>query len=395
MATPESTLIILLIILSLGLFIPELFRRLHLPFVTLLILAGAAFGPHGFDFIEQNEVIIFFGFLGMAFLMFMTGLETDITRLHNNKRKIITMAGMNGIIPFLVGIGIARYFGSDWITSLLIGTIFISSSVAIIVPALRSAKIFKKDIGQLILSAVLLTDLFSLILLGLILQSASPITRFPLPVYFFILMASIAALFIFVPKITRYVLHHRFSIEEGHEKRLRFVIIILIGALIYFSWLGVHPILASFLVGLMIGGALKKDKSDKLKNKFHILGYGLFVPVFFFIVGMQMDLSIFSSFDFSNFIMLTLIIGLIVSKVGSGFFAGKILKLTNKNSLTFGVISMTQLTTTLATTYAAFSLGLLNPLIVTSIITLSIITTFMGPLLVSFINRPKKTVTKT
>ena len=64
-AFEASTLIILLLILVLGLLVPELFRKLKIPFVTALILIGTVLGPHGFDYVQSNEILEVFGFLGV------------------------------------------------------------------------------------------------------------------------------------------------------------------------------------------------------------------------------------------------------------------------------------------------------------------------------------------
>jgi Kef-type K+ transport system membrane component KefB len=390
MVEVDATLIILLIILSLGLIIPELFKRFRLPFVTILILIGAIIGPNGFGYIELNNIIEFFGFLGMAFLMLMAGVETDLRKVRKFKSKVIIMSFLNGVIPFSVGVIITRLFGYSWLTSFIIGVVFISSSVAIIVPSLTSAKIFNKEIGQLILSSVLIADIFSLIVLGFIFQNISPVTRLPIFVYYVILLFSIALLFYLVPKISSFALK-KISKDNGYESGLRFVIVLTLFSLVFFSVLGVHPILAAFLVGLMLSGIVHSDKSGIIYSKIHTLGYGLFVPVFFFVIGMEMDLSLFKEFNLSNILMISLILGLIFSKLISGFLAGKIVKLGNRDSLTFGAISIVQLTTTLAVTFAASSLGLLDNVLVTSIILLSIITTFIGPIAVSLIvgNRKK------
>lgn len=381
----NATLIALLIILSLGL-IPELFKKFRIPFVTLIILLGAIFGPNGLDYIEFTEIISFFGFMGMTFLMLMAGLETDLSKLKQSKRKIAIMSSTNGLIPFLVGLGIILYFGYPFKTALLIGIVFISSSVAIIVPTLRSAGIFSKDLGQLILSSVLVTDIVSLIALGFLFQSESPITSFSLPAYIVILLLSIALLFFTVPRLSEKVIK-RFKGDQAYEKQLRIVIVIFLALLVYFFSIGVHPILAAFLVGLTLSETIKHDKEDRIYSKIHTLGYGLFVPIFFFIVGMEMDLALFKSFDITNIIMISLISGLIFSKAISGFIAGRLVKLDNRRAMLFGTISIAQLTTTLAVTYAAASLKIIDETLTTSIILLSILTTFLAPVIVSWLNR--------
>jgi Kef-type K+ transport system membrane component KefB len=171
---------------------------------------------------------------------------------------------------------------------------------------------------------------------------------------------------------------------------LRFIIIILVAVVSYFSFLGAHPILASFLAGLSLSGAIIYEKSEILKSKIHAIAYGLFIPIFFFVVGMDIDISLLKNFDINNILMILLILGLIISKFFSGYLAGRLIKLTKKDSALFGSISITQLTTTLAVTYVASSMGLLDSALVTSIIILAIVTTFVGPFLSDYISRSKK-----
>jgi Kef-type K+ transport system membrane component KefB len=383
----ENTLLVLLIILAIGLIIPELFKKFRIPLFTLIILTGSIIGPNGLNYVKLDDTISFFGFLGMVFLMFMAGLETNITEVSKAKYKIIIMACLNGLIPFFVGLIITRLFGYPWIISIVIGIVFISSSVAVIISSLKENKSISKNVAQLILSSVMLTDIVSLIALGFIFQTTSRITNLPLPLYFLIVIISIIALFRFLPYISKKILKKKFSEDRGYERQLRFFLIMLIGIIIYFSFLGAHPILASFLAGLALSGVVIYGKSDIIKNKLHTLGYGLFIPVFFFVIGMDMDLSLLKKFDITNILMISLILGLIISKFVSGYIAGMIVKLSKKNSMLFGSISMTQLTTTLAVTYAASSRGLLDSVLVTSIIILAIITTLIGPALTSYISK--------
>jgi Kef-type K+ transport system membrane component KefB len=382
----ENTLLILLVVLAIGLVVPELFKRFRIPLITLIILAGAVFGPFGLRYVQLDDTISFFGFLGMAVLMFMAGLETDITQLSLAKKKIAVMALLNGGIPFLVGLAITKLFGYPWKISFLIGIVFVSSSVAIIVSTLKNNKSILPSVAQLMLSAVMVTDIVSLIALGFIFQSTSKITNLPLPHYFVILIGSILGLLYIVPPLSRKIMEKKLSQDAGYERQLRFIIVILVSVIIYFSLLGAHPILAAFLAGLSLSGAITYDKSNILLSKVHTIGYGLFIPVFFFVIGMEMDLSILQEFNIRNLMMVSLIIGLILSKFGSGYLAGKFVKLSNKDSVLFGSISITQLTTTLAVTYAASSIGLLDSVLVTSIVLLSIITTLVGPTLASYVS---------
>jgi Kef-type K+ transport system membrane component KefB len=387
--TADGTLLILLFVLSLGLIIPELFKKSRVPLLTIIILIGAIVGPYGLNYIELNDTIEFFGFLGMSFLMFMAGLETNITKLSKSKYKIISMAFINGTIPFLVGLTITRFFGYSWMASIIVGIVFVSSSVAIIVSSLKENKSISDDVTRLILSAVMICDIVSLVALGFIFQTTSKMTQLPLYLYFALLLVSIFALFRVIPFISKKIIQKKFSQDDEYEGQLRFVIVILIGVIVYFSSLGAHPILAAFLAGISLSGVITHHKSQILKSKLHTIGYGLFIPIFFFVVGMQINLSLLRNFDVKNILMISLILGLILSKFFSGYIAGRFVNLSKKNSMIFGSISITHLTAALAVTYAAYSIGLLDSILVTSIILMSIITTIIGPVLTSYLSKRK------
>lgn len=89
MIAAGPTIIALLIILILGLIVPDLFKRLKLPFITSIIIIGAIFGPFGLNYVQSNDIIEFFGFLGSAFLMLMAGLEVKLDQLQKLGSKII------------------------------------------------------------------------------------------------------------------------------------------------------------------------------------------------------------------------------------------------------------------------------------------------------------------
>ena len=374
----EGTLLVLLLILFVGLVVPELFRKLRLPFVTSLILVGAFFGPHGMALIHINDTVEFFGFLGLTFLMFMAGLETQVDQIKHSAGKVSLMALVNGGIPAVAGFLVAQAYGYSITASLIVAVIFISSSIAIIIPSLRSAKLFKKTDGQLIVSAVVLEDVISLLLLGVLLQSYAPITSLPLPLYFAILIVSVVAMKVFLPKISKAVLQKGFFPHKEHEDKLRFVIVLLMAVLLYFSALGVHPIVAAFLLGLVLSSAIT---SEKLITQLHTLGYGLFVPVFFFLIGTQMDLAVFGTIEGSLSFLVVIIVVSVATKFLSGYLVGRLVGISKEHSVMFGVASTTQLTTSLVASQAAYSLGIIDITFLTTMVVLAIVTAIFSPII--------------
>ena len=389
MGGSETTLLVLLVILFLGAFIPSLIRPLRLPFVAILILLGAIFGPNGAALIQSNEVIEFFGFLGFTFLMFMAGLDTDITSVQKNIKRVSIMALLNGLIPFLGGVGIAFAFGYPWPTALLLGGIFISSSVAMVIPAVKESKHINKLSKELMISSVVMEDGFSLLMVAVIFQITAPITALPLGVYFLVLFASIIALLYGLPWLARRMrVGERLRTSDKTESEIRFTLVVLLAVLVYFSALGVHPILAAFLVGMFIAQSIPTE--HHLYEKFHVISYGLFVPVFFFVAGMQMNLGSLMTIPKGGAVVISIVTVLVASKMISGYVGGRLAKLTKDNAWHFAVFSTAQLTTTIAAAFTAFSLGLLDELLFTAVASLSVITTIVVPLLFSTLFVEKK-----
>ncbi len=378
----ENTLLILLVILFSGLLVPELFKKFRIPFVTTLILLGGVLGPHGFGYVQSNEIIEFFGFLGFTFLMLLAGLEAKPSDLKDSKKQIAFMAIVNAIIPSLVGIALMRWLGYSWEVSFLIALIFISSSVAIVIPSIKSTRVRTK-FKNIMISSVVAQDAISLVLIAIFFQGLAPIVNMSLPVYIVSLALAFTALKFLLPKLSDLFLKKRFLFSsDEHEDRLRFVVVVLIGVLAIFSLLGIHPILAAFLVGVLLAQDITSEHIDA---KLHTLGYGIFVPVFFFIIGMEMDWSVFTKFDPTDVVLIALPLGLIVSKIFSGYISARLSKMSNRESMVFGIVSTSQLTTTLAASYAAFEMGLLTSELLTAILILSIVTTIFAPLFLRFL----------
>lgn len=382
MPAAESALLALLAILFFGLVVPELFLRLKLPYVTSLILVGALLGPGGLGYVEPNPIIGFFGFLGFTFLMFLAGLESDLEGLKRSKRSIFTLALFNGGIPFLAGFLVGAAFSLGTVPSLVLGVIFMSSSVAIIIPTIKSAGLYEKPEGRIMAASIFVEDMASLLILAVLFQSVAPAGILPLPLYLAVLAASLAALWLLLPRLSSFFIKRtRLFRHAEHEDQTRLVLILLIATLVFFSWLGIHPILAAFLVGALLSTVIT---SRLIVEKVHTIGYGLFVPVFFFIIGMEMDLSILFRFDLANLLVIAVIVASVAGKAASGYFAARKIGFGRDLSGFFSIVSTPQLTTTLATAYAASSLGIIDRAVTTAVIALSVVTTLLAPVIIRF-----------
>jgi Kef-type K+ transport system membrane component KefB len=372
------------IVLFAAVFFSTVFRRFHVPWVIALILGGMAIGPHGLGIFSTNPTIDFLGQIGLVFLMFMAGLETKLSTFQSNKEKISILALVNGAVPFATGVTLGFLFNFDLVASLLLGIVFVSSSIAVILPSLESNKIFHFPIGKSIVAATILEDVASLVLFSVLLHSITPVTNLPLPLFFLLLLASLFVLRWLLPKLQWFFSSEHQGTEKLFQQDLRSVFAILIGTVIIFEVLGLHSIIAGFFAGIVLSGSIK---SDVLKDKLRTIGYGLFIPTFFVIVGAKIDLLAFSNTDGLLFLTVAVVIGSMLSKFISGWAGGRIAGFTSTESSLFGVATMPQLSTTLAVVFTGVELGLLPEELVTVMVILSVVTVFVSPIFTSILSK--------
>ena len=374
------------IILASGLFFSEFFKRLRLPYVVGLIAAGIVIGPLGLNLIELTPPIIFLGSIGAVFVMFMAGMEVQTGLLNRMKKKLLILVFMNGGIPAIVGFSVAFIFGYEIITAMIVATIFISSSIAVIIPTLEEKNMLSSDVGSVIIGAVIIEDIASLFLLSIIFQSSDPTTFLPLPI--FVVIVALSALFLkwLLPRFENWFFTER---NRGRfEEEFQFVLIVTIAVTIFFDFLGVHAIVAGFLVGLILAETIKHHK---IESKLHAISYGLFIPIFLLEIGMETDLTVLLSGSGASFLVIAIIVGLIASKLLSGYFAGRLIGFRGRNSVLIGAASIPQLSTSLAVAFTALELGFIDSSLQVSIVLLSMITVIISPLLIGFLFIPRKT----
>lgn len=353
------------------------FRKFHLPWVLALITAGIVIGPHGFSFVEINPTIEFIGETGLILLMFMAGLETKLSSFREFGKGIAWLSALNAVIPFAVGFLVALIFGYGYLSALMLGIIFMSSSIAVIIPTLESTGLIEGKLGRSIVSATILEDIASLVLLSVVLQSINPTTLLPLPSFYALLAVILVSFRYGLPKL-RSMVPHRRDEKDLFESEVRIIVALLIGVVVTFELLGLHPIIAGFFAGLVLSDSIK---SAIIIDKLRTISYGIFIPTFFVIVGMETDIGVLvGSLAAAGFITTT-VIASIGSKFTSGWLGARISGFRGKDALTIGIATTPQLSTTLAVVFTAVELGLLTDELVTAMVILSVITTMAAPLL--------------
>jgi len=372
------------IILFVGVFFSEIFSRLHLPWVIALIVGGIIVGPSGLGVFEPNTTIEFLGQVGLVFLMFMAGLETKFSSFREIEKTAFPLVFLNAGIPFLVGVAITFSFGYGLSTALLIGVIFMSSSIAVVIPALQSAGFLGSRVGHTIVTTTIIEDVASLVLFSILLQKADPVTSLPLPAFYALAVLVLLILRFLVPKIRFFFTYtDEEKAKDVFQQELRSIFVIMIGTVVMFEVLGFHPIIAGFFAGFILSDSVK---SRLLKDRLQAISYGVFIPVFFVLVGTRTDIGVLFSLTSIALLAFVLSFGSITSKFFSGWLGARLEGFSKQESFLVGVSTIPQLSTTLAVAFSGVELGLIDQELASAIVVLSIVTTLISPLLIKWVS---------
>ncbi len=372
------------LIVFIGVFFSMVRRRLHLPWVVALILGGVLVGPFGLGLLEVTPVTSFLADIGFIFLMFMAGLETHTSAFEGFKGKLLLLSFVNGIIPFVVGVSIGVFFGYGWLTSLLVGVIFIASSIAVVIPSLEVRNLLHTRLGQSVVMTSVIQDITSLGLLSVLLQSYSPVTSLPLVVFYPVVIATIIGFRYALPRVMVLISGMTKDTRDVFQQEFRSMFLVLLGTVVVFELLGLHPIIGGFFAGFVLAGTVT---DAALKEKLRTISYGIFIPMSFVIVGLRTDLSVFTSDAHGWPIIVAVIAGSMLSKLGSGYLGARMVGFPPDQSLLFSISSIASLSTTLAVTFAAFTLGILDQTLVTAMVTLSVVSVLVSPTLMDIFGK--------
>jgi hypothetical protein len=140
--------------------------RLRLPAVVLEIVAGIVIGPSGLGWVQIDEPVQILSLIGLAFLLFLAGLEIDVQRLRGPTLRL-TSIGFVVSLVIGIGVGIAFHAGGLVRSPLFIAIVLSSTSLGVIVPVLKDSGNVGSSFGQLVIAAASIPDFGAIILLSL------------------------------------------------------------------------------------------------------------------------------------------------------------------------------------------------------------------------------------
>jgi Kef-type K+ transport system membrane component KefB len=367
-----------------------LLRKLKIPEVVGMLLAGLLIGPSVLGLVEENEVLNIFAELGVVMIMFAAGTETDIKSIKSSGKASAVITAFGVIVPFGLGYVVASLFNGGFavdretmISNMFYGVMLTATSVTITVATLKELGQLQTRVGTSILSAAVLDDIIGIVILTVFIGLKNPdvsVLKIVIRIILFFVVSYI------VGTLARKIYHW---LEDRNPGTRRNIIFAFVNCLVFSfaaeKFFGLADITGAFFAGIAFAD-LKESKH--LEHRVDIASYLLFSPVFFASIGIGTQLTGFNM-NLLWFGLSFVAVGLLSKFLGAGIGA-KLCHFDNDESVRVGLGMMCRAEVILITAQRGVNLGFMNKSFMPFVILLVIVSSFITPILLKLSYRKKK-----
>ncbi len=271
----------------------------RLPSVVLEIVAGIIIGPSVLGWVKPDPPLQILALLGLAFLLFLAGLEIEIGKL---KGPVLKTTGLAFALSFVLAlaVGYALKATGQVQQPLFIAIVLSATALGIVIPILKDAGEISTDFGQLVTAAATIAEFAAIILLSLFFsREASGIgTKL-----FLLGAVALVALAVFLVitgaersmRLTSVLVRLQ---DTTAQIRVRGAFLLLTTFAVVAQHLGLEIILGAFIAGalLTIVDPDRMMTHEQFRTKLEAIGFGVFIPIFFVSSGVNFNLhALFAS----------------------------------------------------------------------------------------------------
>ena len=379
----EPVLIIAAVLL-LVLVLPLLGRAIRTPDIILLILAGMLFGPNGLNLLEHGQAIEVWGTVGLLYIMFLAGIEVNVTDFMRNRNRSAILGGLSFLIPQVAGtLGAVWLLGFDWTKAILLASM-LASFTLLTYPQISRLGLARRESVSVSVGGVLITDTLALLVLAVIVELHGQ-DYFS---WFFILRlaaafsAFLALMFWGVPRIGHWFFH---NVARDGGAQFLFVLVVAFFAGALSGLAGVEPIIGAFLAGVTLNRLVPPQSA--LMNRIEFIGQNLFIPFFLISVGMIVDPRVFIGDATTWLVGGYMVIAVFVTKLIASKLAQVWLGYTRDEGWMIFGLTVTQAAATLAAVMVGFNLGIFDEAVLNGTLMMILATCMASPWITDFFGR--------
>jgi Kef-type K+ transport system membrane component KefB len=273
--------------------------RLRLPSLVVELIAGIVIGPQVLGWAEIDTAVQVMALVGVAFLLFLAGLEIEFSVLRGQVLKLTTVGW---ILSFAIAIAIGFALDAGDIVSspLLIAIILSATALGVIIPILKDAGVISTPFGQVVVAGASIAEVATVVLLSIFFgESEGGLgSRFLLFGGFVLLVVAAGAAIVIGEHVNRLSGAFFRLMDTTAQIRVRGAFLLLAIFVVAASELGLEAILGAFLAGAIL--KLTDRDGHMTHSGFHhkleAVGFGVFIPFFWVASGLRFDVdALFSS----------------------------------------------------------------------------------------------------
>jgi Kef-type K+ transport system membrane component KefB len=351
-------------------------RGVLVPVVVLELLLGIVLGPHVLG-LHVSEFVEFFSNLGLGFLFFFAGYEIDLRRISGRPLRLallgwaMSLALAFGLAGALVATGIV-------VSALYTGSAFATTAIGTLIPVLSDAGELRSRFGTYLLAAGGVGEFGPIVLLTLILSSQSELHT-SLILLAFASVALGVAFFVRVSSARSIVLFER-TLEKSSQLAVRWIIVLVFALALLAYDLGLDLLIGGFAAGIIARSLLRAHDVPAIDSKLTAIGFGVFVPFFFVVSGMELDVGAIVGHA-SGVAKLAIFLVLLLVVRGTPALLLYRHVLVRRDRIALGLLSATQLPLVVAITAVATKTGRMDTSTAAALVGAAVLSTLIFPIL--------------
>ena len=269
----ENTWLIASLWMALALAASLISIRIGLSVALIEILVGIIGG--NFLGLHTTSWIDFLAGFGSILLTFLAGAEIDPVSFRRHFKASIAIGVVSFLLPFLAA-GLFAYFVVHWNlhAAQIAGIALSTTSVAVVYAVVVETGLNETDLGKLILAACFVTDLGTVLALGVIFANFN--------IWLLIFIGVTIPVLWLLPKVTPWVIARWGKRISEPEVKFFFLVLFVLGGLATSA--KSEAVLPAYLIGLVTAGAFVRERA--LLHRMRTVAFALLTPFFFIKAGL-------------------------------------------------------------------------------------------------------------
>lgn len=388
MAT-EQLFVSIVIILVAARILGEVFQRFKQPPLVGELLAGVIIGPSILGLVVPSADLQVLSNLAVFFLMFLAGLEMDPREIRRAGKAAVIISIVAFFVPLLAGTGVSLLFGLPSVQALFMGLLLSITAVPVSAIVLMQFGILNSRLGNTVMTAAVINDILSLIVLSIILQISADGGSGQLDLG--ALASSGAKIAAFLGGIFLFDILFRktagwlpsrvepfFKTLQTKEAAFGILLMTTITISLIAQDIGLHFVIGTFFSGLVVyKEMIGRQNFNRVYGIISAITFGFFAPIFFALIGIDFNVQALVSAIPLFVALLAVAIG---TKIGAGYIGAKIAGFDRELSLAIGFLMNGRGMIELVIASIGFAAGIIDLTLFSIAVAIGLVTSIIAPI---------------